>query len=83
MGRLLAAPSVPGPVQSSDNHMITIDTRTIGEIVSGAAVVGLAAARHMPAPKDGSVVYAWAFDTTQDLAKNNDRIGERRSIPNE
>ena len=44
----------------------------------GAVVVALAAARHMPEPRAGSVFYAWVFDTIQDLAKNNDRIGKRR-----
>lgn len=58
--------------------MIHIDPRMLAEAAGMTAVVGLAAARHMPAPKAGSVFYAWVFDTVQDLAKNNDRIGERR-----
>lgn len=55
-----------------------IDPRMIAECAGGATVVGLAAARHMPAPTQGSVFYRWIFDTVQDLAKNNDRIGEMR-----
>ncbi|MDE2099626.1 MAG: hypothetical protein KGL39_20405 [Patescibacteria group bacterium] len=62
--------------------MIRVDSRTLTEAAGTAAVIGLAAARHMPAPKTGSVMYGWIFDTVQDLAKNNDRIGQRRPIPN-
>ena len=51
-----------------------------------ACKAALTAARHMPAPRATSfVLYRWVFDTIQDLANNNDRIGEVRpqSIPNE
>ena len=59
--------------------MAQIDNRAIAEISAGAIPFGLAAARHMPAPVEGSVIYGWIFDTIQDLAKNNDRIGMRRA----
>jgi hypothetical protein len=43
---------------------------------------GISLIRHMPAPVAGSVAYRWIFDTAQDIAGNNDRIGEVRQIPN-
>jgi hypothetical protein len=49
------------------------------EISAAAVPLSLALARHMPAPIAGSVFYRWIFDTIQDLAKNNDRIGETRA----
>jgi hypothetical protein len=79
---VLRARILPGKV----SHFM-IDSRTVAEISGTATVVGLALSRHMPAPKEGSVLYRWLFDTTQDLAKNNDRIGEVRTptqpIPNQ
>lgn len=65
--------------------MIQIDHRMIAEALAGAVTtgvpIGLAIARHMPAPLADSIYYAWIFDTVQDLAKNNDRIGLRRPHP--
>lgn len=64
-----------------------IDQRGIIELAGGASLFGLAAARHMPLPyEDKPLVVCWFFDTVQDLTKNNDRIGQRRSrtaIPND
>jgi len=57
---------------------MTLDNARLLLISGGATALYLAVARHMPAPKKDSVYYAWLFDVAQDLAKNNDRIGERR-----
>lgn len=62
-----------------------IDQRGIVELAGGASLFGLAAARHMPLPYEDKPMVCWFFDTVQDLTKNNDRIGQRRSrtaIPN-
>lgn len=58
---------------------IALSASTIALIGKG----GISLIRHMPAPLAGSVVYRWVFDTSQDLAGNNDRIGQVRSIPND
>ena len=63
--------------------MTLFDPRTLAEIGGAATVALLAFTRHMPAPKPDSVIYRWVFDSVQDLAKNNDRIGEVRPIPNQ
>lgn len=61
--------------------MFSVDHRGMAEFAGGAALVGLAAARHMPIPYEDQTILAWAFDTVQDVTKNNDRIGLRRSRP--
>jgi len=49
---------------------------------SGGFPVLLAAIRHMPPPFASSpYLVRWAFDTLQDVGKNNDRIGERAPDP--
>ena len=56
-----------------------MDGRLAAEVSAAAVPLSLALARHMPAPSEGSLYYRWIFDTIQDLAKNNDRIGETRA----
>jgi hypothetical protein len=61
--------------------MMHLDVGNALGVVGGGGVLFLAVARHMPAPLPESVYYRWFFDTVQDLAKNNDRIGEVRPAP--
>jgi hypothetical protein len=49
---------------------------TIG--VTGVGVGLVKALRHAPAPRQGSLWAGCLFDTFQDLASNDTRIGERR-----
>lgn len=55
-----------------------IDHRGLAEAAGGIAVGFLAFARHIPPPFDNEPWKGAFFDTVQDLAKNNDRIGNRR-----
>ncbi|HVW09829.1 MAG TPA: hypothetical protein VHC90_14670 [Bryobacteraceae bacterium] len=50
---------------------------TIGVTGVGVGVVKLL--RHAPAPREGSLWAGCLFDTFQDLASNDTRIGERRA----
>lgn len=50
---------------------------TIGVTGVGVGLVKLL--RHAPAPRKGSLWAGCLFDTMQDLASNDSRIGERRS----
>jgi hypothetical protein len=52
---------------------------TIG--VTGVGVGFVKALRHAPAPREGSLWAGCLFDTFQDLASNDTRIGERRRDP--
>jgi hypothetical protein len=49
---------------------------TIG--ITGVGVGFVKALRHAPAPRRGSLWAGCLFDTFQDLASNDTRIGERR-----
>lgn len=51
---------------------------TIG--ISGAGVGFIKLLRHAPAPKKSSLWAGCFFDTFQDLASNESRIGERRDV---
>jgi hypothetical protein len=55
---------------------IVLSASTIALLGKGA----ISLIRHAPAPGESSVFYRWIFDTAQDLAGNNDRIGQVRSI---
>ena len=55
-----------------------LDSGHVALIVTNLTAIGLAFARHMPAPSPNSILYAWIYDSIQDLMKNNDRIGLRR-----
>jgi len=55
---------------------ISAATGTIG--VTGFGIAFVKFLRHTPAPKKSSVWAGCLFDTFQDLASNDSRIGERR-----
>lgn len=50
---------------------------TVG--ITGLGIGFIKFLRHVPAPKKGSVWAGCLFDTFQDLASNDSRIGERRT----
>lgn len=61
---------------------LTIDNRGIEEVGAAGLLVAVTMVRHWPAPwNDAGPVYCSIFDSAQDLCKNNDRIGERRTRP--
>ena len=55
---------------------ISMVVGTIG--VTGLGIGFVKFLRHAPAPRKGSVWAGCLFDTFQDLASNESRIGERR-----
>ena len=57
----------------------TLSASTLALLTKAA----LAVCRFMPPPRAGSVFYRWCFDVVQDLASNNDRIGEVRQTAQE
>jgi hypothetical protein len=71
------------------NHSIdwyTLFYWVVGRVEAVAATIGVTGAgvglvkvlRHSPAPRQGSLWAGCLFDTFQDLASNDTRIGERR-----
>jgi hypothetical protein len=59
--------------------MLKTITGTVG--VTGGGVGFVKLLRHAPAPRKSSLWAGCLFDTFQDLASNDSRIGERRSDP--
>jgi hypothetical protein len=63
------------------DELFKMVTSNLGVIQGGLLVLMLTIARHLLAPKKDSQYYRVIFDVIQDLAKNNDRIGEVRNDP--
>jgi hypothetical protein len=77
---------MPLPPPNPTLFGMQMDPAHMAAILGVAGILSLAIARHMPCPLRSQrcsrwPLYAWVYDTIQDLAKNNDRIGKDREDP--